>query len=333
MDLFEYLYLSMRDRQSKRSPEIPLRRLTYFEQLMTVRVSMFEWKAPASVNPVWLERYLATTGSVLAGQKDGEIKITSLPARYGDLDQYGDGEDGLGIPRNGDPEIEGKIGNTVGICYNNSMRAPDLDLLYYPEIMSQIDKSVQEIIEQCRIAPLLCADNSVAKQEIENILGQLRDGEPKVITSDTTLRSLQRLRESQGVFGIHLVDPDLTHNAQYLAELWDVMLRRFCNNLGIDTRKTTKHAQVSTAEATGMSSVSWIIPFDMLRNRKQFCELMQQITGDEWSVDFSEAWLMELDRYKAEIKMMEVESNDTGNTDGDPDGSEDVGGISGGNDQ
>lgn len=321
MDMYEYLYFTMRDRANRKNPEIPLRRLTYFEQMMIFRVSMFEWECPESVQPAWVERYLATTGAILAGRKDDKILITSCPARLGDLNEYGDGTDGLGIPRNGDPEIEGKIGETVAICYNNTMRCPDLDLLYYPDIMAQIDKSMQEIIEQCRIAPLLCAENSITEQEIRNVLQRLRAGEPQVITSDTTLKSLQKLRDGQGVYSIHLVDPNLTHNAQYLAELWDVMLRRFCNTLGIDTRKTTKHAQVSTAEATGMNAVSWVIPLDMLKNRQDFCKTMQEITGETWSVRFSDAWQIEFDRYKNSDEMGVSDNgfsdSDTGETIGD----------------
>lgn len=327
MDMYELLYLAMRDRASRKNPEIPLRRLTYFEQMMVFRVSMFDWKVPESVNPAWLERYLAISGAVLAGRKDGKILVTPAPAREGDLDQYGDGEDGLGIPRNGGSEIEGKIGETVGICYNNTMRSPDLDLLYYPDVLAQIDKSISEIIEQCRIAPLLCADNSVAEQEIKNVLNKLRYGEPQVITSENTLKSLQGLSSKQGIYSIHLVDPNLTHNAQYLAELWDVMLRRFTNNLGMDTRKTTKHAQVTTAEATGMSAVSWVIPLDMLRNRKEFCEKMTEITGETWEVDFSEAWKTEYERYKNEEKEVENDgqSDNDGEAIGDTDNTPDVG--------
>lgn len=271
---------------------------------------MFEWTAPY-VDPIWLERYLACTGSVLAGKSGDMTIIAPAPARTGDLDQYGDGVIGIGIPRNGTPEITGTIGETVAICYNMASRAPDLDLLYYPELLAQMDKSIIEIVQQCRIAPLLCTNNSVTAEGIKQILRQLRDGDPQVIVDENILQQLQKISGGQGVYSTHLVDPDYTHNAQYLAELWDVMLRRYCNMLGIDTRKTTKHAQVSRDEATGLDAVSWIIPFDMLKCRQRFCDDMKRITGDEWSVRFSDAWQIELDKYMMQRDQMQADINNT----------------------
>lgn len=288
--------------KNRKNPETPLRRITYFTQLLAVRVSMFEYTCPDDVDQMWIERYLATTGAILGGERDGSTIITPAPARTGDLNYYGDGIDGIGIPRNGEVDLIGRIGETVAICYNNSSRSPDLDLLYYPEILASIDKSVHEIVEQCRIAPIIGTDNSITGDALTQKLRALRNGEPQIIVAENELKALQKT-QSAGVFGVHVVDPDLTHNAQYLAELWDVMLRRFCNMIGIDTRKTTKHAQVSAAEATGLDAVSWILPLDMLRHRQRFCADMQRITGKEWGVKFSEAWQIEWDKYRTDAQL------------------------------
>ena len=322
MEMYEALWASLA--KCRKSPETPLRRITYFTQLLAVRVSMFEYICPPEVNQMWVERYLATTGAILGGLRGDRTIITPAPAREGDLDLYGDGIDGLGIPRNGEDELQGRIGEDVAICYNNSSRSPDLDLLYYPEILAEIDKSVHEIVQQCRIAPIIATDNSITGDAIRQVLTALRNGDPQVIVSENVLQQLQKAQAGQGIYGVHLVDPDLTHNAQYLAELWDVMLRRFCNMIGIDTRKTTKHAQVSDAEATGLDAVSWILPLDMLRHRQRFCEDMQRITGREWSVRFSEAWETEWRKYQddaaedaaevekllAEAEKLEAEADD-----------------------
>lgn len=304
MDMYEFLWASLQ--KSRKNPETPLRRVTYFTQLLAIRVSMFVYDAPDDVDQAWLERYLACTGAILGGIRDGQTLITAAPARTGDLDIYGDGIDGIGIPRNGKFDLTGRIGDDVAICYNNSSRSPDLDLLYYPEILAEIDKSIHEIIKQCRIAPLIQTGNSITCDAIKQVLQRLRDGDPQVVVDDNTMAILQKSAAGQSIFGVHLVDPDYTHNAQYLAELWDVMLRRYCNMIGIDTRKTTKHAQVSTAEATGLDAVSWILPLDMLRQRQKFCDDMTRITGYPWSVRFSDAWQIEYDKYLTDAAQMQA---------------------------
>ena len=322
-DMFEILYQMLRT--NRKNPDRPLRKFTYFAQLMAIRCSMFTWSIPGT-DPdaeMWIERYLACSGSILAGKQDDKIVIAPYPDRVGDLNEYGDGVDGYGVPQGGYPEIMGRIGKTVGICYNNTARSADLDLIYYPDTLAAIDQSIMDIVENCRIAPIIGTDNSVTTTAIQGILKSLRNGEPQVITSENVLKSISAAVGARpGIYSVHLVDPDYTHNAQYLAELWDVMLRRFCNMIGIDTRKTTKHAQVTADEATGLDAVSWVLPLDMLRCRQRFCETMKNITGEQWSVRFSDAWKMEFEKYNAETEQAIADVNETRAAAGDLNGGE-----------
>ena len=297
--------------KKRKGVERSLRETSYFDQLLRIDAAMFDYVGLDLYEARWLERYLITTGSVGIQQRDGRIMIAPDPSRISPLDEYGDGTQMIGVLRNGETQLSGKIGRDCVIGYNNTDRTPDLDLLYYPRIMANIDSSLDVAVDLSRSAPIYGVDNDVTKKSLESVLQKIRDGVPQVVLSDNVLKSLSKTTSSQSIYSVHLTDPDTIRNAQYYAELWDILLRRFCNGRGIDTRKTAKHAQVSTAEATGMDAVSWILPIDMLRCRQQMCEDVNRLFGTTWRVGFSEPWASQWEAYQSNlIPREEEQSND-----------------------
>lgn len=325
-DLYDLLMLTVNTRK-KKGVERDVRAAAYFDQLLRIDCAMFDYDIDADVNTRWLERYFVITGSVGLKEIDGRILIAPDPSRISPLDEYGDGTELIGILRNGETQLQGTIGKDCVIAYNNNDRTPDLDLLYYPRIMANIDAALDVNVDLSKAAPIYGVDNDITKKSLEAVLKKIREGEPQVILSDNVLKNLSKTSSSQGVYSVRLTDPDLIRNAQYFAELWDILLRRFCNSRGIDTRKTTKHAQVSTAEATGMEAVSWILPIDMLKCRQRMCDEVNRLWGRSWSVRFAEPWASQWEAYQANLIPREEEITDDSQGYGDtPDSAADING-------
>jgi len=263
------------------------RSFAYIARFLAMHCQMFEYEW--DLDRDWFERYLTVTGSVLGGQIKGKPACAPAASRVGDLDIYGDGTDGIAPTAGGKGVIRGKLDGKTVICYNNSLRCPDLDLLHTAETLAEIDTSLTAVIQWTRIAPFLVTRDSVTEKSLTEKIKQIRQGNPAVIVDEGTAEALLRPGTSD-LYKIDITEPERVTNAQYLSELHDLVLRRYYTLYGIDTAKTSKHAQVTIDEATGMESLSWIMPLDMLRQREDFCRRYNEAFGTSWSVRFGEPW-------------------------------------------
>lgn len=281
---------------------------SYATQLLCMYRSMFDWKAPEFFDPAWAERYLAFTGNFVAGVlPDGRYAIAPNVSRVGNLDIYGDGTDANAPCRGTAGTITGELGAGAFICYNNSMRMPETDLAYYPDVLSKIDRSVYTLVDWAKYPPLVCARDSKTQKAINSILDDADKGAPRAIVDDDVLRSLSRGTDS-GVYSVDIADPQKLQLIQYLLEAHDVIMRRIMAKNGIDTRRTSKHAQVSVDEADGMQLASWVYPLGKLRERQAFAEQWTAWYPDApISVDFAEPWASAYAEFLAEQELPAAE--------------------------
>ena len=309
-DLYEILFGMMKKKQFPEN----LRQATYFLQMSCMAVRMFEYDFGEDdwIDPIWLERYLIASGGVVIDPK--KKVICQYPSRTGDLDQYGDPTEAIGVPRNGSPDITGRVGVDIVVGYNNAMRSPDLDLLYYPKALAAVDHSIDCNIEFSQWAPILNCPDSVVQTAVEQHMKGIRNGEPLAVLSENILQQLAKTSAGNGVLSTELTDPNRIRNEQYLSELWDVLLRRYCNSIGLDTRKSSKHAQVSIDEATGMDAVSWVLPIDKMLCRQKMIDEWNRIGGKSYSVRFGQPWREQYEMYMNQMEMMKGDDQD-GNAD------------------
>lgn len=248
-----------------------------------------------SLDPDWLERYLITAGSIVSKYDGSRILIAPYPSRYGDLDQYGDGDQVQGITRSSTGDvITGKNGEDVCICYNTSSRLPDLDIPYYSRTLSDVDDAIDALIRWAKCAPIISAADSKSEAAINAMIDEIMDGKrPCVIGDETVLTAMQHGQ----TYSIDITDPKRATYIQYLSELHDVLIRRYYTKNGIDTHKTSKHAQVTTDETDGMEIYSWLIPLNKLEQRRKWCNAMNRLYNLNLSVDFAEPWKSAYDAY------------------------------------
>lgn len=294
-----------------------IRQRSHFSYLLTSLCAAFKWGVPEGVEPRWIERYLHISGN-FGVQKTAErgYLVAECPSRAGQLDQYGDGMSVEGVTRGNGYNIKGEYGKEVLICYNNSDRMPDLDLIRYADGFSQVDKAIMANVRWSILAPVLCTKDDKTTAAIERLVDDMLDGKLKCITSEDVLEALNGNR-GDGVYSIDITHPERIKNVQYQSELYDVLLRRFFNKYGLNIQNSSKHAQVSTDEVHGLDAVSWVLILDMLAERQKFCKQATALWGDEWTCTLSDVWQSEYDRFIIRNKQADVKDENSLEGDGD----------------
>jgi len=309
------------------------RQISYAGQMIDSNCLMFEYDGidvaasfdGTTLDPEWLEKYLVTAGSIVSQYDGSRILIAPYPSRYGDLDQYGDGDqvEGITWSSTGDV-ITGKNGEDVCICYNTSSRLPDLDIPYYSRTLSDVDDAIDALIRWAKCAPIISAADSKSEVAINAMIDEIMDGKrPCVIGDEVVLTAMQHGQ----TYSIDVTDPKRAAYIQYLSELHDVLIRRYYTKNGIDTHKTSKHAQVSVDETDGMEIYSWLIPLNKLKQRQKWCAAMDRIYGLQLSVDFAEPWRSAYSAYLKRTQEggdQDAQETQHAADESDPDGDPDV---------
>lgn len=279
-----------------------IRERSYFSYLLTALTRAFEYNIDDAFSPIFAEHYLHVGGSLCAKKIGDKFYIAEAPARAGELDQYGDGLQVNGVTRNG-ISLTGTIGEDIAICYNNSDRFPDLDILRYADGFAQVDKAIMANVRWTILAPVLCTRDDRTTKAIEKLVDDILEGKLKCITSEDVLDALNGGR-GEGIYTVDITNPERVRNVQYQSELYDVLMRRFFNKYGLNIQNSAKHAQATTDEVHGMDSVSWVLILDMLNERKKFIAECNRLWGTSWSVQLAEPWASEYERFMMRNEIM-----------------------------
>lgn len=288
----------------------------YMSYLISADITMFEYDGlPEELDPRFIEMWLHLYGSV-GFCRDGEkFVVGSMPARAGDLDIYGDGNQMILTTRNGQSYTR-EVNKDAVIMYNSPSRMPDLDLMIDTEMFAAIDKSLSINTRLSRVAPVLFGQNSVQTNRLTECLQKITEGELFTIQGG----SKDDIFPSQEILDtMEPTSPERAQYLQYLSEYWDDVQRRHFARRGLAAKTSTKHAQVSTDEVHGLDCISWFYPIACLNERRKALDEFNRIFNRSASVKFSEVWEQE---YQGYIDRLEVLDNETTpeNTGGGDDG-------------
>lgn len=273
----------------------------YFQFLRSVDQMMFEYQGlPENIDPFRLEDFLNITGGVVWQVVAGEHMVAPFPSRQGQIDQWGYGEVAHSTTLNG-VSLEGVVGETAAVIYNNTTRTPQIDLYTTADILTQIDNSSRKNVLFAKIAPILEAANSKQQKALEELISAIIEGEVKTIVSDADVKldDLVGAAKEKGLHSIEAITaPEKVQYLQYLSQYFDIRLRRHFARRGLSMKTSDKQAQVTRDEVHGMDAMTWVYPLSKLAARKKGLEMVNSIYGTNISVDFSELWLQEWNAYK-----------------------------------
>ena len=288
-----------------------LREDYYFDILLQTDIDMFVYEdLPESIDPVWLEKYLIVGGSVGIKKGDAGYLVAPVPARCGELDQYGDGTEIAGATNNGSP-VQGTIGADCVIIYNRSDRLPELDNMIDASALMEIDKSANINVRFSRVAPIYSCTNDTTRKALDALLEEVLQGSVKTIVSDNITDNLM---PEKGTRLLDITEPEKIQYIQYLTLYYDAVVRRHYNRRGLQIRTGTKAAQQSQSEIFGFDAISWVLPLARLQARQDGLKEFNRVFGENATVRFSDLWLQEYQAYQ--LRTLQLDAQKEGEVSG-----------------
>lgn len=161
----------------------------------------------------------------------------------------------------------------------------------YATAMVENDISFRMASINSRIEMLLSAPDDATKKAAEKFLEDLADGKLGVIAENAFLDGIK----AQEVGRTMRTFTDLIEYQQYLKASW-------FNEIGLNANYNMKREKLSTTESQMNNDALLPLVEDMLENRRQCIEEVNEMFGTEISVDFASSW-------EKLIEEMEAESN------------------------
>lgn len=294
----------------------------YFTMLLDMLISMFDWQnMPDTLPAEWVEKYLILQGVCGVGNING--KTTAVTGGLcGEVDGYGIGTEFVGASPIGD--IRGLRGVDVAVGFNNSLYMPDILLSKFADGLTEIAKSYDLNVRYARYMPMPVVRDNKDKIAIDNALDRLQNGEMKTtVKIDSFYDPI--MQDKNDIPVLNLSDVSKIDKLQYLSLAFDDQIRRIANIYGQSLQTTAKNRQALSDEIHGNDSLSFIVPLDRLKFRKKFADEINSIFGTNITVDFSECWKIEYEKFlkskemEGENNVLPTSNNNSGDNDSDTD--------------
>lgn len=272
------------------------RKISYNDLILEILSSMFSYSG-IDIEEEFIEGYLLTMGMCAFWNNGGELVVS--PCNFiGNIDSYGRGKDLFCVTQNGiSKTFNDWINNeNVVVMFNNKQHIPDANIERFASIFAECDKSIINNVLNSRYSPLVRASTEAEKQAYEKAIDNNKDGKPMIVLSSNLFMDEEKAEKV-----INLTDVRNSDKIQYLTKLHDDISRWFFSLYGMSTNGSGKIAQQTTQEINSGNCASFILPFDMLRERKKAIAEINKKFSLKANVYFSEVWNMSLARTKAEI--------------------------------
>lgn len=262
--------------------------MSYWVELVQFLQSQFEYKGFEKDDPPpeFIEKCLITMGLVGIGKDENGRLLACKGSLSGDFDPYYRGTEFEGVYSTG--TISGTRGVDIVVGWNNSLYAPDLDVLRIESILAETDISEKLNVLFSRLLRIPVVADSKEKAAIEECIKSLLKGDITALISSNLFREISDGKNLLNL--IELSEIKDVDKLQYLVQYRENVMKRFYNRHGHSIQTTGKIAQQTTDEIHGMDSVSLVYPLNQLRFRKQMCKEVNEMFNRNWSVDFSETW-------------------------------------------
>lgn len=284
--------------------------------------SMFDYKNfPDSMPKEYAERYLIWCGCAAAGNvpeeynkglyKGGAVFLHAQTAE--DPDVYGLGSKCIVTSANGYNEV--KSFDEVAFGWNNSA---------HTNLKSFIATSAQAIantlvtlrsdIRYAKNHPIYKARDDKEAAALNSYWAKVKDSDGDDDLAIASYNIMEELIEGKATGAasnvINLSDPLTSDKLQYITKVVDDYMRWCFGLYGQTIQGNGKLAQQSVDEVNGQTSTSFILPNDMLYQRRLWLGRMkaQGLVGEDAEIDFSEAWKVEEIKYQNEAQA-EVEQD------------------------
>lgn len=261
--------------------------------------SMFKWSGlPESIPQRILELYLQINGNVCFYQYEGTLYVFrgalgGVPDVYYMPTIYTIANPALDISKNL------KIDEDCIVIPNDSMYFGLMPLFNrYASLMAENELSISIATINSRIIDLISAPDDRTKQSAEKFLKDVRDGKLGVISSNEFFEGLKS--QPYGTTGNTNAITNLIELEQYLKASW-------YNELGLNSNYNMKRESLNSEESQLNHDSLLPLVDDMLKQRQEGAERVNNMFGTEITVDYNSAW--EDNQIELEIEQQKLEQN------------------------
>ena len=275
--------------------------------------SMFDYKSfPDSMPKEYAERYLIWYGSAAADKipetyNDGLYKGENVFLKADpsdDPDAYGLGSKVIVTSCNG--YCETKSFEEVAFGWNNSAHTNLREFIaLVSDALANALTSLRSGVGYSKNHPIYKARDDKEAAALNEYWKKVKDSDGDddlAIASKNILDELEGITPGAAQNVINLSDPATSDKLQYVDRVVDSMIRRYFSLYGQSVQGGNKLAQESVDEVNGYTSTSFILPNDMLYQRRLWLDRMKalNLVPEEAEIDFSTAWKVEAIKYQKE---------------------------------
>lgn len=270
--------------------------LRHMVDLLNIQCSQFIYDGlPETLPQEFIEFYYAINGSIAIGKVSelGETSdiYVSVGSYNGDYNGYLPNSYTAAVTGLG--EISGKwygADKTIVVGKNNLMGAPDFDIPFTAEVLSQVDISEKINVIFARLNRIPYADNDTQKAALESAIKSIIEGDPFAVANRNIKNKfdefLEGAQQDKDKF-LDLVDVDKINGLQYLNQYRDNVLKRYLSKRGYMIQTTAKLAQQTNDELHGADSYSLLYPMEQLRQRQKTWSEVNELWGTNITVRFN----------------------------------------------
>lgn len=313
----------LEDLKKLKKENIPYTKLALKEYIVDVMenyfFSMFDYKNfPASMPKEYAERYFIYWGACATAKvpeeynkglyKGSAVFLKADPSDEPDV--YGLGSKVIVTSMNGYNEV--KDFDEVAFGWNNSAHTNLRQFIcLVSDALANALVSLRSGVSYSKNHPIYKARDDKEAAALNEYWKKVKDSDGDddlAIASKNILDELEGITPGAAQNVINLSDPLNSDKLQYVDRVVDSMTRRYFSLYGQSVQGGNKLAQESVDEVNGYTSTSFILPNDMLYQRKIWCDKMiaLQLVSEDAEIDFSTAWKVEEIKYKKDAEAEEV---------------------------
>ena len=252
-----------------------------YTALMNRCLNMFTWSnLPNEIDPKYLELYLLSNATVAFfhlnnryyitfGNYGGEPNEYYLPRYYVVANPY-------------IPLVENMLecGSNVVVGHNNSLMTPLTPTIEkYATLLTENTITMKMACVNSRMQTVISASDNQTIESANLYIKNLNEGKYSVIAENEFLQGVR-------------VQPTTSNNRLLIdvIELQQYNKASFYQEIGLNANHNMKRESLNSSETDVNEPSLKPLVYDMLENRRNFCERVNALYGLNISVDFSSAW-------------------------------------------
>lgn len=291
-------YSKMKEKEKNR-----LKEELYLSQFVNANSGIFnhniEINSDLDIPIGTIEKILITNGSVAFFRDDNNTLSVGV-SNYLTNGKYGIGKNCIITTLGGDgvnPMVyERKIGTDCVLMFNNYTHTPDLDILTYADMVTQIDISLNAITINTRSHPTPIARNKSEVEQIKRVFEDTKKGYSTAsILSDNILSDLLE-NSKYDIPVLNMSNVENSDNIQYLCIFYNDLMKRFYSKYGHAMNSINKMAQQTRQEVADLDLISFVEIIIKMNCRKDGYKKVNELFGTNYNFDLSETYKIEYER-------------------------------------